>query len=70
MQDLFDVVTIPLKKLTNLIFSLSIGNTNLGSIIIVGIVFVALIGAIMHFTAAPNRIGNLIRRFKTDGGKD
>lgn len=48
MTDLVDVVTIPIKKIVNLIFSLSVGTTNLGSIIITGMLFAVLIGAIMH----------------------
>lgn len=51
-MDLFNVVTIPLKKIANLLFSLVIelpeGSSNIASLIIVGIIFIVLIGAIMH----------------------
>lgn len=63
MSDLFSVVTVPLKKLVNLLFSLSIGDTNLASLIVVGSIFIVLIGAIMHFLV-PNRFGSTFKRMR------
>lgn len=63
MNDLFSVVTVPLKKLVNLLFSLSIGDTNLASLIVVGSIFIVLIGAIMHFSV-PNRFGSTFKRLR------
>ena len=60
MQDLFDIVTTPLKKLVALIFSLSIGNTNLGSIIVIGFIFVVMISVITHMSGSPH-IGSIGR---------
>ncbi len=64
MTDLFNVITVPLKKIAQLIFSLTIGNTNLGSIIVVGFIFVALISAITHISGLPTGVGRIIRRIK------
>lgn len=67
MNDLFNVVTTPLKKIAMLIFSLEINigsaNTNLGSIIIVGSIFVVLIGIITH-ASASGRLPGLIAKIK------
>lgn len=67
MNDLFNVVTTPLKKIAMLIFSLEINigsaNTNLGSIIIVGSIFVVLIGIITH-ASASGRLSGLIAKIK------
>lgn len=66
MGSLFDVVTVPLKKITNLLFSLVLdtgtGSTNIGSIIIVGFIFVVIIGAIMH--ARGRDFGGFISKIK------
>lgn len=63
---LFDVVTSPLKKIANLLFSLVLpvgsGNTNVGSIILVGFLFVVVIGAIMH--ARGRDFGGFISKIK------
>lgn len=62
MADLFQVVTVPLKKIAQLLFSLQIGNTNLGSLIVTGFIFVVLISAIMHGGNIIGRIGELRRK--------
>ena len=46
MSDYVELITYPLKKLAQLFFSIEVGNTNLGSLLIVGSVIMALIGAI------------------------
>lgn len=48
LSDLLSVVTYPIKKLVNLLFSLTIGRTNIGSLVITGMVIAVLITAIMH----------------------
>lgn len=65
-NNLLDIVTIPLKKLANLLFSLAIGmggtdGTNVASLIVVGVLFIVIIGVITH---SSGNIGGLIRKIK------
>lgn len=69
MSDLLDVVTIPLKKLAQMLFSLTIGETNIGSLIVIGFLFVVLISAIMHITGVPRGIGRIVSKIR-DRKKD
>lgn len=66
---LFQIVTVPLKKLANLLFSLAISmggssGTNVASLVIVGVIFVVIISVITHSQAPGRGIGNIIRRIK------
>ena len=72
MQDLFDVVTIPLKKIVALLFSLEIGNTNIGSLVIIGSIMVVLISAVTHCVVGSPLplIGSLRNNSKTVNAKD
>lgn len=63
MQDFIKVVTGPIKKVALLLFQLPIAGTNLGSIIIIGIIFAAIIGVITH-SHSSGRLGNLINRIR------
>lgn len=69
MSDLLDVVTIPIRKLAQLLFSLTIGNTNIGSLIVIGFLFVVIISAIMHITGVPRGIGRIVSKIR-DRKKD
>jgi len=64
MNDLFELITYPLKKIAQLLFSLTIGNTNIGSLIITGLIFVVLIAAIMHGGNLIGRLGDLANRIR------
>lgn len=70
MNDLFEVVTYPLKKVAMLLFSLEIGQTNLGSIIITGMIFAVLIAALMHGGGFLTNLFNLRKHDKDSGNKD
>lgn len=67
-MDLFNICTMPFKKLANLLFSLVIqlpeGSSNLGSLIIVGVLFIVIIGAIMHAHGVGLGIFGRIRKRK------
>lgn len=69
MSDLLDVVTIPIRKIAQLLFSLTIGNTNIGSLIVIGFLFVVIISAIMHITGVPRGIGRIVSKIR-DRKKD
>lgn len=69
MSDLLEVVTIPLKKIAQLLFSLTVGETNIGSLIVIGFLFVVLISAIMHITGVPRGIGRIVSKIR-DRKKD
>lgn len=68
MGELFQVVTSPLKKIASLLFSLNISlgsaTTNLGSLIIVGSIFVVLIAIITH-AHASGRLSSLVSRLRS-----
>lgn len=64
MQDFIKVVTGPIKKVSLLLFQLPIAGTNLGSIIIIGLLFAAIIGVITH-AHSSGRLGNLITRIRS-----
>ena len=64
LSDLFSVVTYPMKKIVALLFSLSIGNTNVGSIIITGMIIVVLITAIMHERNVVSGLGRIATKFR------
>lgn len=70
-MDLFNIVTLPLKKIANLLFSLVIelpeGSSNIASLIIVGVLFIVLIGAIMHSHGVG--IGRLFGRLRRNKGE-
>lgn len=59
---LLEVIEYPLKKLSQLLFSLTIGNTNIGSLAVVGCVLIVIIGVIMHI----RRHGSIGRMRKDD----
>lgn len=62
MQEYLQIISFTLQKVTQLLFSISVGNTNLGSILVTASIFSALIGAILHasihFGSVPSRIRN------------
>lgn len=63
MQDLIKVVTGPIKKVALLLFQLPIGDTNLGSIILIGIIFAVIIGVITH-SSSSGKISKIIGRMR------
>lgn len=60
MQEYLQIISFTLQKVTQLLFSITVGNTNLGSILVTASIFGALIGAILHasihFNSIPGRI--------------
>lgn len=68
MNDFIKVVTGPIKKVALLLFQLPIAGTNLGSIIIIGIIFAAIIGVITH--SGGGGIGRLIGKIRRKRGDD
>lgn len=68
-NNLFQVVTVPLKKLANLLFSLIIplkdsSSSTLASLIIVGVLLTVIIGVITHSSAPRGGIGGIISKIK------
>lgn len=64
MASLIQVVTYPLRNIAQLLFNLVVGTTSVGSLLVVGSIFIVLISAIMHATVHGGGIGNIVHKIK------
>lgn len=70
MTDLFNVVTMPIEALADMLFELVVGTSNVGSLVVVGFIFTVLILAIMHATMHGSWVGKIASKFKDKGKKN
>ena len=65
LQNVFDVMVMPLKRVFVLLWSIEVGGTSLGALILIGIIVSVLIGIVMHSHGFD--FGSGIRKMKGKG---
>lgn len=65
MDNIVNILIMPIRRVIVFLFSLPIGNTSLGSLILIGILFSILIGIVTHSHGAD--FGGFISKIRGKG---